>query len=157
MPSNTINKLERRECQRLHNNFDFSFAEEVNADDLDHDVDEDLGHEVMEHDAAVDAPLSLRCFSITYKEKTVRFDGSSKGVGLQRGYFNCRHPGHEGCYKYRYVRDFGGDHKLCAAWLMIWSLGAPKHLSRTAHYKNAVPDATVGKLFDMIPDSAIIL
>ena len=72
-------------------------------------------------------------FSITLYGKTVRFDGESHDSKKRRAYITCTAkvpPGdakkHNSCCKYKFVTEFGGCTKLCAAWLLAWDNGGRK-------------------------------
>ena len=85
-------------------------------------------------------PDTMTTFKLELIGRQVRFDGASHQSGKQRGWVNCRcnRDGlgvrHEGCYKYRFVKDFPDGHVGCASWLLAWDAGGPTCRDREEHY-----------------------
>ena len=97
-------------------------------------------------------PAHMIVSEITLSNVTVRFDGCSHSSGLQRGYITCRcSKDHDGCHKYRFTRDFGGDKRKTAAWLMAWNVAAPKYTTRQTHYKYEPRTDHIQKILDRLP------
>ena len=126
---------------------------------VDARVDDDGdGDELFDPLEMFDAALpseAQRCklFGMKLHGRTVRFDGGRHQSGHQRGYITCsRNHIHDGCYKYRQVKEFP-SHSDCAAWLFLWDQLGSDMPTRHEHYAFDPPPAMVAKVRARLPDN----
>ena len=103
--------------------------------------------DLLGEDLFADDDGGVQKFSISLRGRSVRFDGAKHQTGEQRGWITCNESKrHNGCFKYRFVRDFGGCHRSAAAWLLAWDCQSKDYDTRQAHYKEEPPEALVARL-----------
>ena len=94
-------------------------------------------------------------FAIDLFGRSVRFDGARHTSGERRGYITCSSVGptkHHACFKYRFIKHFGGDYNDTAAWLFAWdACGKAACPTRQAHYANEPKPETVAAIRSRLP------